>query len=62
MTLNKIKNEKGTSYCLSICKKQDDKFVYLNEYITYAEYTILKDTFEKLGYKVIEKDFTKKEC
>ena len=58
MILTKIKNEKGFSYCVSVYDKKNN--VYVNKYISFAEYIILKDTFEKLGYKVIEKDFTKK--
>lgn len=57
MTLNKITNDKGVSYCVSMYDKV--KKEYCNQYITFAEFYILKECFEKLGYKYVEKDFRK---
>lgn len=55
MTLNTINNEKGVSYCVTVYDKKNKSFH--NEYVSYAEYLILKEAFEKLGYKVLVKDF-----
>jgi len=57
LTLTKMINEKGVSY--AVCLYDKKTYTYHTYYISYAEFIILKDSFDKCGYKVIEKDFRK---